>query len=119
MRKLGYHGIDQELLRRVPELTPRRPDTDVEGLPHQLFLELPAFLVDEIRAGRTGPGSAFHRSLRFLEQALDTGNLHVVNLVLRTFVDHLSPAVLERIRALAGPRLRLAVVSALRAGRIA
>ncbi len=103
MKKLGYHVIEKELLARVPELAAHRPE--IEGLPHVLFGHLARFVLRELSA----PSSALSRALRLLEEALETENLHLTNLVLCAFVEHLEAGDCERLRALAGPRLRLAL----------
>lgn len=100
MKKLGYHVIEKELLSRVPELAGSRPE--IEGLPHVLFGDLVRFVLRELRS----PSSALARVLRLLEEALETENLHLTNLVLCAFVAHFDAGDCERLRALAGPRLR-------------
>lgn len=110
MVEITYQNVIDKLFATVPELG---KDGDVRRLaeecgPHPVFGELTFFVINSYRSGDTGEGSAFQRSVQFLDSCLKSSDVEVQNLVEVSFLEnlHVAEGDYQGLKRELGPALR-------------
>lgn len=114
---LSYKNAVSRFLDAVPEYR-EAPDNrlahvadDPKNGQHVVFGGITRFVIEELRAGRMGPGSSFRRALDFMEAAMGSGDAELENLVWVSFLENLQLAESDHdgVKARLGPRLSAAL----------
>ncbi len=107
---LPYADVIPRLLGQVPELSQlldeHRHDND-EVLPHVFFGDVTRFVEAELASGRK---ETVRPVLSVLENAVESSDPATRDLVGASFLENLDPTTFAALFALAGPRMRTALV---------
>lgn len=90
---IKYATVIKKLFAVVPEFL-QYPgfDSGNQDLPHVVFGDLTRFIINEYCKGRVQKNSPFQRALAFLEQAAQSSDKNVQNLVGCSFLENLHNA---------------------------